>query len=95
MFLSTKKQLVKVKMFDNLVGLGHGTLSSGERVYLNGLNVITENCYLGFNVGEEILCDIEVLEDGDYFARNIERISISQNRSSDIPVSDEKSDEIH
>lgn len=68
-----KKLKVRVKMFDCLVGLGHGRLEDGTRVYLNAYNIITKNCGLGLALDEKILADIEILEDGDLFARNIER----------------------
>ena len=68
-----EKLKVKVKMFDCLAGLGHGFLENGKRVYLNALNIVTKNCGLGLALDKEILADIEILEDGDLFARNIER----------------------
>ena len=74
-FLNKENEKLKVKvwMFDCLAGLGYGFLEDGKRVHLNALNIVTKNCGLGLALDEEILADIEILEDGDLFARNIER----------------------
>ena len=68
------QQKIKVYMFDCLAGLGYGyLLDTNEKVYLNGLNVITPNVYMGMLLDEIITADIELMDDGDLFARNIER----------------------
>lgn len=74
------KLKIKVRMFDCLVGLGHGYTEDGQKVYLNAYNIITPECYLGLLPDEEILADVEIMKDKELFARNIERnIEISHN----------------